>query len=150
MKVKKEVLLIIAGALWAAAGINILRIGIASYIASSGSVKVYFLLLMMLLSALILAGFIAMFMRVVRKNTRRILSYPEKKTIFAFLDLKGYLLMAFMMGLGITLRLINLLPVEFFAVFYTGLGTALTLSGALFVRNFFTAMRDKRKTDETA
>lgn len=150
MTVKKEILLIIAGALWSIAGINILRIGISSYIVLFKSEKPYILILAALLSAAIFAGFIAMFSRVIKKNTARILSYPEKKTVFAFLDLKGYLLMAFMMGLGITLRVIDLLPTGFFAVFYTGLGGALTVSGVLFVRNFFVFRRGAGDRDETA
>ena len=133
MKIKKEKLLIVAGAVWALAGINILRIGITSYLQGS------FLYWMPFVSALILFCFLWMFKRVVRKNTNRILSYSETVSVFAFLDAKGYLLMAFMMGLGITLRAIDLLPTAFFAVFYTGLGTALTLAGVLFIRNYFKA-----------
>ena len=127
MKIKKENLLLIAGIVWGSAGVNILRIGIAALVQSFGKQKLPIFILMLFLSAGILAGFLAMFRMVVKRNTGRILSYPSQKSVFAFLDAKGYLLMFFMMGLGIVLRSFDLLPNSFFAVFYTGLGTALPL-----------------------
>ena len=42
-------------------------------------------------------------------------------------------MMAFMMTLGIVLRSSGLLPDEFFAFFYTGLGTSLSIAGILFL-----------------
>ena len=150
MKIQKEKLLIVAGVVWAIAGSNILRIGIASYIESFDRGNPFPLLWMIPLSALILTGFMMMFRKVVKRNTRRILSYTEKKSVFAFFDIKGYLLMAFMMALGITLRSVNLLPAAFFAVFYTGLGTALTLSGVRFIVNYTRALRTARESDEAA
>lgn len=150
MKVKKEKLLIVAGVVWGLAGINILRIGLTSFAEIFHQMKLPIFLLMIPLSAVILAGFGAMFRKVVRKNIKRILSYSRKKSVFAFFDLKGYLLMAFMMGLGITLRSINLLPTAFFAVFYTGLGTPLTVSGIFFVKNYFSVQYKTRHQGETA
>ena len=41
--------------------------------------------------------------------------------------------MAFMMTLGITLRRFGGLPEFFFAFFYTGLGTALSVAGIRFL-----------------
>ncbi|MBE6639293.1 MAG: hypothetical protein E7616_07575 [Ruminococcaceae bacterium] len=137
MKTKKEKLLLIAGTVWGLAGVNILRIGIVSLIKSFGEKNHAVFALMLLIAAMILTGFLIMFRMVVKRNTKRILSYPEKKSVFAFLDAKGYLLMLFMMGLGIVLRSFDLLPNAFFAVFYTGLGTALTLAGGMFIYNYF-------------
>ena len=69
---------------------------------------------------------------------RRNVNYEEeKKSVFCFFDLKGYLMMVFMMGLGITLRRSHLLSDFFFAFFYTGLGTALSISGLRFIVRFF-------------
>lgn len=147
MKTKKENLLIIAGVVWALAGINILRIGAQSYAESITNIAVPITFLMFLGSALICFGFMMMFRRVVKRNTKRILSYPKRMTVFAFLDLKGYLLMLFMMGLGITLRGLDLLPTEFFAVFYTGLGMALTSAGGVFI---ISRVKVKKNENETA
>lgn len=48
---------------------------------------------------------------------------------FMFLTLKGYLIIAFMMTMGITLRRLGTIPEHFFAFFYTGLGSALFIAG---------------------
>ena len=57
----------------------------------------------------------------------------ERLNFLRFLDLKGYLIMAFMMSFGFGLRLTGLIPNWFFAFFYTGLGCALALAGASFL-----------------
>ena len=150
MKIKKEGLLLLAGAVWAIAGANILRIGLSCLFEAFSQNIITVFLLMILLASIIFTGFIMMFKKVVKRNTKRILSYSDKKSVFAVFDAKGYFLMLFMMGLGITLRSINLLPTAFFAVFYTGLGTALTLAGCLFIINYFNARSVKRDPNETA
>lgn len=147
LKVKKSILLIIAGIVWLTAGINILRIGALAYIdyfreSGFGMPAALFIIL----SALIFTGFFFMFFRIVKKHVKRILSYPgEKKPIWFVFDLKGYLLMIFMMGLGIGLRMSGMLPNEFFAVFYSGLGLGLTVAGVLFIVNKFTAKEEAIK-----
>ena len=126
-------LLLTARSLWLLPGFNILRIGIEAWIAvlpSSGAGKI---VLLMLLCALILTGFFFMFRKIVRKNTKRILGYRERTFFLKFLDARGWLTMAFMMTLGIVLRSSGLLPDEFFAFFYTGLGTSLSIAGILFL-----------------
>lgn len=137
LKTKKENLLCIAGIVWLIAGINILRIGIESFISCFDQSKVFKCILIVTGAILVLIGFGFMFKKIVKKHTNRILEYEEtKKSIFYFFDKKGYLLMIFMMSLGIGLRSSKLLPTEFFAVFYNGLGTALSIAGLLFIRNW--------------
>ena len=75
-----------------------------------------------------------MFGKIVLKNAQRIRGLDaERLNFLRFLDLKGYLIMAFMMSFGFGLRLSGLVPNWFFAFFYTGLGCALTLAGASFL-----------------
>ena len=131
--VSKPVLFFTAGLLWLIAGVNILRIGIGAFAAclQQGKVSVPLILLGALL---IFFGFSMMFRKIVKKHHKRILGYPEQKqSIFRCFDRKGYLLMIFMMTLGITLRASNLLPTVFFAVFYNGLGAALCFGGLMFI-----------------
>lgn len=112
--------------LWMAAGFNILRIGVEAA-ASDTSVST---LHVVLRAFPVFAAFAAMFARVIKKNSRRIQDMPQPRLPFyRFLDLKGYLVIAFMMTLGITLRHVGSIPDAFFAFFYTGLGSALFLSG---------------------
>lgn len=134
MKVRKPTLLIVAGIVWFAAGVNILRIGIQSSVTLGTEGKYVSLLIALGAALLVFTGFFFMFRKVVNKHCHRILSYPEeKKNVFLFFDLKGYLLMTFMMALGITLRVFAKLPTAFFAAFYSGLGTALSIGGIRFI-----------------
>ena len=112
--------------LWMAAGFNILRIGIVAA-ASDASATV---LHVVLRAFSVFAAFAVMFARVIKKNSRRILAMPQPRVPFyRFLDHKGYLVIAFMMALGIALRHVGSIPETFFAFFYTGLGSALFLAG---------------------
>ena len=56
----------------------------------------------------------------------------EKKPVWLFFDKGSYIVMVFMMTLGITLRVFQLVPNWFIAFFYAGLGTALALAGVGF------------------
>ena len=57
----------------------------------------------------------------------------NKRCPFSFFDVKGWLVMAFMIALGITIRAARLLPESFIAVFYTGLSLALMATGGRFI-----------------
>lgn len=138
LKVKKKTLLLVAGFVWFAAGINILRIGITSLVSVLGEQNRLQSVGVLFLSAVILAVFLFMFRKIVSKHSERIMNYKEeRKSVFCFFDIKGYLMMGFMMGLGIALRHSDLLPLFFFAFFYTGLGMALSISGIRFIIRFF-------------
>lgn len=120
--VRKHWLIITNGLLWLAAGFNIARIGVKAAV-SEGS-------LVWLWSIPVFMAFGAMFLRVIGKNTVRIKAMEsEKAPLYKFLNLKGYLIIAFMMTLGITLRSLGTIQDSFFAFFYTGLGSALALAG---------------------
>lgn len=130
-RVKKEHLLLIAGAVWLMAGFNVARLGMISYGNVEGAWYLYFL------SLVIFALFGRMFFNMTEKHTERVLAYEETMPFWYFFDKKSYIIMFFMMSMGISLRATGLLPEGFIAFFYTGLGCALALSGILFLRNFF-------------
>lgn len=130
--VKKRALLAIAGCVWLAAGFNVARLGVLSYIELDG-----FSIVHILLSIVVFCVFGFMFYRMSVRHTKRIRSYPqETRPVWNFFDLKSYLIMAFMMSGGIWLRNSGLAPDVFIAVFYTGLGCALSSAGILFWVNF--------------
>ena len=130
----KKNLLIVAGIVWLIAGINVLRIGILTY-------QDYLSVVNCLLSVVVFLLFhFFIFGRLVKKHTARMLGYTEEKQpIYRFLDLKAFLIMVVMIGGGILIRRFELLPLRFIAFFYTGLGTALTLAGILFLVQRFRA-----------
>ena len=130
LKVKKRTLLLIAGIVWLIAGFNVARLGILSI----GLVeKIWYLYA---LSILIFIIFGTMFYKMSEKHTKRILAYEEKRPFWNFFDLKSYLIMVFMMTMGIGLRASGKIPDFFIAFFYTGLGLALALAGIIFIRNY--------------
>ena len=130
--VGNRTLLGIAGLVWLAAGVNILRIGVKAVFSVIGG-GFGRTALMAVLAAAIFYAFHRMFSRIVVKHTARIRGYETKQPFWRFFDGKSWLLMAFMMTLGITLRRFGGLPEFFFAFFYTGLGTALSVAGIRFL-----------------
>lgn len=142
MKVSKNTLLLIACLVWGFAGFNILRIGIIAYSNFLSAIN-------FVLSLVVFAIFqVFIFGKLVKKHTARINSYKENKQFFLkFFDVKSFIIMAFMITFGITIRATNLAPERFIAVFYTGLGSALALAGLLFgyqfVKNLFTVKNKK-------
>lgn len=137
MKVKKQYLLLLACLVWIAAGGNIVRIGVEAY---SG----YLTVLNMFLSAVVFAVFqFFVFGRLVKKHTRRIISYEERQWFIKFFDVKSFMIMAVMMTGGIWLRTSGVAPERFIAVFYTGLGMSLLLAGILFGVHFLKNMNSK-------
>lgn len=76
MKVKKKTLLLIACAVWSAAGFNILRIGLLSY-------SPYISVINILLSLAVFTVFqYFIFGRLVKKHTARIQNYEEERHFF--------------------------------------------------------------------
>lgn len=131
-KVHARTLLLIAAFVWIAAGANIVRLGIQSCMDGGAPV-----LLLVLGIPAIFFVFHMMFTRLVGKHADRIRGYGEDRMHpFKFFDVKGYIIMAFMMGGGIALRSFGLVPDWFVAFFYTGLGIALTLAGIGFLVHF--------------
>ena len=49
-------------------------------------------------------------------------------------DVKGWIVMVFMITFGVTMRSFHILPDAFISVFYTGLSLALIFTGVLFIR----------------
>jgi len=72
------------------------------------------------------------FLRVARRHSRRIALMPrERACAFSFFDARSYVVMAFMIALGVSMRVFHLLPPAFLGPFYLSLG--LSLLGAAIV-----------------
>lgn len=133
VRISKENLLVIAGIVWLIAGINVANLGIRSAFTLNGTGLIIAALFGVGGVAVFLA-FHAMFGRIVKKNSARIraLVVPAQSPL-RFLDAKGYIIMAVMMGGGFGARAAGLAPDWFVAFFYTGLGIALALTGVGFL-----------------
>lgn len=134
--VNRQVLLITAGIVWIVAGANILRIGIVTWFGHSGNdpSSADWLPKVGEASVVFLLFFFFVFKKLYYKHTQRIEQKKDKNCPFSFFDVKGWIIMTFMITLGITIRKLHLLPDAFISVFYTGLSLALIFTGVLFLR----------------
>ena len=102
MRVAKEKLLLIAGFVWLAAGLNIAILGVSAFTEMGEHA------MLVLVPAAIVAFTVfhaGMFSKLVGKHAGRIEAMEEDRVPFwRFFDAKGYLIMAFMMTMGIGLR----------------------------------------------
>ena len=133
LAVRRENLLVVAGIVWIIAGLNVVNIGLRAA-AELGGAQLPVIALLLIGGLAVFTAFHAMFGRIVKKNAARIRALAgEAASPLRFLDAKGYLIMVVMMGGGIGLRVAGLIPAWFVSFFYTGLGTALALTGAGFL-----------------
>ena len=58
---------------------------------------------------------------------------------------QAFCIMAFMMTMGISLRVFHLVPDIFIAVFYSGLGASLLCAGLLFLVQFYFNVKEKNR-----
>lgn len=99
--VSSNTLLLTAGVVWLVAGLNILQIGVSCWITDTH----YWLLKVCEASLVFLLFFCMVFHKLYRKHTQRITSGKrERHCPFSFFDVKGWIVMAFMIGMGVTIR----------------------------------------------
>ena len=147
LPVNREHLLLMQVLCWLGPGVKIFTTGVKAMaeVSSHHSGRVWWLVL---IAVAVAVAFSLMFNNFVKRYTRRILDFPErKKSLFAFFDLHGYILILFMMGLGISLKFIPGMPVEFFAGFYPGLGAALSIAGLRYFISWIKAVRKRNATE---
>ena len=123
--------LITAGVIWLLAGINMLRIGLVCWV---GEEQQYWLFKVCEASLVFLLFFGIIFHKLYKKHTLRISQKEGKHCPFSFFDVKGWVVMIFMITIGVVARTYHLLPDSFIAVFYTGLSLALIGTGLRFIR----------------
>lgn len=126
---KKIHLFITAAIIWGIPGFTLTTKGILAYLAQPKS-DIWWLLL---ITATVLVSFFFMFRKIVNRYSTRITSLPEHTSILQTFPPRGWILLLFMMSLGILLRFIPNIPTSFTACFYTGLGPMLILSAIKFL-----------------
>ena len=119
LKVSTDKLLLVAGIVWLIAGANIVNIGLSAFLDETG--WLFWVLIGGTLLIFVLFH-IFVFTKMVGKHASRI---------------RGYIMMAIMMGGGIALRASGVVPEWFIAFFYTGLGAALAVAGVSFILRYF-------------
>jgi len=128
--VPKVILIFLGAAVWCYAAFRILHMGI-------GMIERH--ALHHWLNYFIgLAGFIPFFLLVFRKVSRRYIErikrHPlERPCIFGFFDLRGYLLMSLMIGMGILFSHWQLVPEIYKGTFFISLGLSLLASAIFYI-----------------
>lgn len=126
---KRNHLYVVAAVIWGIPGIIITSKGISAYRIQQPD-EIWWLLL---ITAAVLAGFFMMFRRIVDRYCSRIASLPSKVQIWHTFPLRGWILLVFMMGLGIAVKHIPQVPSAFTAAFYSGLGPMLLISSVRYL-----------------
>lgn len=125
----RKQLYIVAAVIWGIPGIIISVKGIKAYLMQSPDTLWWLLMI----TAAVMTGFFFMFRRIVDRYCDRIARLPEKVKVWHTFPTRGWILLVFMMGLGIALKHIPGVPTAFTASFYSGLGPMLLLSSVRFV-----------------
>ncbi|MGM9787464.1 MAG: hypothetical protein ACI3ZF_00990 [Candidatus Cryptobacteroides sp.] len=129
MKVSKKALIVLAGILWLVAGVNVVRMGIKTWMGLAEPWN----WLLFLGAGITFIPFAAMFLRLSSKNILRIGALEEDRIYFwRCLSLKSYLIMIFMISFGVVLRNFTSVSRDFIAAFYVGLGSALFSAGVAY------------------
>lgn len=138
---KTKHLLIIDGIIWLVAGLNVVKLGIEAW--STLLATTVWIIVGCIAT---LAAFDTMFVRMVFKNRRRIEQIPQSsRRVWHCMSLRSFLIMAFMIALGITLRHSPQVPRAFIASFYVGLGTALSTAGIVYLALPFGKITEQAK-----
>ncbi|MDR3307487.1 MAG: hypothetical protein LBS58_01125, partial [Coriobacteriales bacterium] len=116
MLVQNRGLLVIAAIVWLIAGVNVFIVGLNAGYASWDVPLIAG-------TSVVFVVFLLMFLRITQRNATRLTAHGnERSSIIWFMDGRSYLVMAFMIALGIGLRLLAPVPSGVIAFFYTGLG----------------------------
>ena len=145
--VPKPVLIALGAALWGFAAYRILKMGFI-YIEMHA--------LHHWLNYLIgVAGFIPFFMLVFRKVSlryiNRIKNLPQHRPcMFAFFDVRGYILMSFMIGMGISISHWKVIPELYKGTFFISLGLSLLASSVFYIIEGvqFVILQQKEKKEQ--
>lgn len=126
--------MIIAAIVWMMAGSMIMKLGYEEVFHTPNN----WIISVIEAVAVFAIFFQFIFKKMAFKHQKRILAIvKEKICAFAFFDKKGYIIMAFMMTLGIVIRSTSFINPIYWAPFYIGLGTALFGGGICFMMGWW-------------
>jgi len=120
--VSKYWLIGIAGVLWSIVGIALCRFAYEWLVGWNGAIVG-----VALGAVLATVAYRLSFLRIARRNIRRLFAFQDKVCLFAFQAWRSYIIIAVMITLGILLRR-SRIPHSYLAVLYIAIGGALLLS----------------------
>lgn len=133
-------LLFLSGIVWDCVGIMLLILAF-SWLRLTPDVNIYLFTGTGILLALASHHF--GFLRIVDTNLKRILKTDDKKCLFSFIPWKSYLIIIVMITMGAILRH-SMIPKQYLAILYIGIGLALILSSVRYIRVFIREIRREK------
>lgn len=130
-KVSHTVHVALSAFLWSFFGLDMNYVASKWLVYFSNEVKINIIIIGVLLG---LSMAIFLFNKLVKKNIIRIKNLPERSNILYFQSLKSYILIAFMIGLGITMRKSGLVPDYILCPMYITIGVALFTSSFIYYK----------------
>lgn len=122
--VTKSWLIALAGLMWTAVGMTLCRLAYNWLAVINRGMATSLGLLGVVMAV---AAYHFGFSKIARKNMKRLCLLTERTCVFAFQTWKGYLIIGFMITLGIILRN-SAIPKQYLAITYTTIGGAIFLS----------------------
>lgn len=137
--VRKRWLFLTAGILWFLVGVMLMSFA-SRWLKP---VNISAMLLLIMAGLLLAAGIYSLgFSKLAKKNIHRINNYKEEKVcLFAFQTWSNYPLVAFMICLGIYLRMYSPLPKTILAILYLGIGGGLLSASLHYFSHFARSIR---------
>ncbi len=135
LKVSHTIHVALSAFLWSFFGVDMNIIALKWLVNFDYDVKIYLIIIGVLLG---LSMSIFLFSKIVKRNILRIKSLPERSNILFFQSLKSYILIAFMIGLGITMRKSGLFPDYILCPVYITIGVALFTSSYIYYKELIT------------
>ncbi len=140
--VTRNVLLFLAGLIWGCVGTMLLFLAF-SWLSKASNINIYLFGGAGVVLALLVHHF--GFLKIVDKNLERILPMDEKKCLFSFIPWKSYLIIVVMITMGSILRH-SVIPMQYLAILYAGIGLALILSSVRYIRIYFREIRRQKSS----
>ena len=122
--VTKSWLIALAGLMWTGVGVMLCRLAYVWLAAVNRGMAASLGLLGV---AMAVAAYYFGFSKIARKNMKRLCLLTERTCVFAFQTWRGYLIVGFMIVLGIILRN-SAIPKQYLAIIYATIGGAIFLS----------------------
>ncbi len=138
--VSRHWLFLLAGVMWTGVGIMLL---VRAWIWLSAMPTGWEIGLILVSAVIAVLFYKFMFTNTVAKNIRRVCELPDPVCLFAFNSPKGYILIVFMITLGVLLRRSGL-DTRILALVYASMGGALLLASLHFYSQFHRVAVEKR------
>jgi len=121
-KVDKNILILISGILWSFVGILLIKIATKWFVLLNNN-ELFFAIIGGIILGIAISYF--GFTNIAKKNIKRINQYSNKVCIWAFQKWQSYLLIIFMISLGLFMRKTSFIPRILLTPMYIGIGFAL-------------------------